>query len=213
MRIFVADDHPLILRGIADLLSGSGEADLVGYALDTNAEIEGVTQLRPDILIQDLAMAGVMSAIQAMRYLRKLYPEMGIVALAENSSVALAWEVLEQGATAYVTKVGNCDELMKGILSASKGQRYVGEPLSDCALEQHSDQVRKGHFRSFAELTPREITVMQLIAQGLKTSEIASRLRIGRRTVESHRAGVLAKLGLRNQVDVTRFAIERGLVR
>jgi two-component system invasion response regulator UvrY len=111
-----------------------------------------------------------------------------------------------------VTKLGDFDDLTRAVLSVNEDRRFIGEPLSEAVLEEYALLMEQRGVRSMSSLTKREIEILSMVARGYTSSEIAELLQIGRRTVESHRARLSSKLGLRNQADLTRYAMERGLV-
>lgn len=212
IRILLADDHPLILRGVKELLDGRDDMLVVGQEKDSDSAAAAVDELKPDVLIQDLEMQGQLSGIEVIRYVSENHPSTRIVVLSMHSGIASAWEAMQQGASGYVTKLGEFDDLIRAVLTVAEGKRFVGQPLSEAELEDYTKAMEQRGVQSLSSLTKRELEVLSLVARGHTSSEIAGMLHIGRRTVESHRASLSSKLGLRNQAELTRYAMERGLV-
>jgi DNA-binding NarL/FixJ family response regulator len=212
IRILLADDHPLILRGVEELLSAQPDMEVVGKESRASRIVEAVSRLSPDILVQDLTMQGEMAGIEVIRQVTAAFPKTKVIVLSMHSSNASAWEALEQGAHAYVTKLGDFDELIEAIRAVLRGEQFIGQPLSEAEIDDYGRYVRIEGAPTLSALTKRELEVLSLVAVGRTSSEIADELRIGRRTVESHRANLSSKLGLRNQAEIVRYAIERGLV-
>lgn len=212
IRILHADDHPLILRGVRELLERRTDMTIVGQEQISDNIVRSVVRFRPDVLIQDLEMQGQLSGIDVIRRVTENHPATRIVVLSMHSAVASAWESMKQGALGYVTKLGDFDDLIQAVLAVHQGHRFVGKPLSESALEEYAALMEDRGVQSLSSLTRREVEILSMVARGHTSSEIAEMLEIGRRTVESHRAKLTSKLGLRNQADLTRYAMERGLV-
>jgi DNA-binding NarL/FixJ family response regulator len=212
IRILHADDHPLILRGVRELLERRDDMIVVGQEQVSDNVVREVARLKPDVLIQDLEMQGQSTGIEVIGHVTANHPRTRVVVLSMHSSVASAWEAMQQGALGYVTKLGDFDDLTRAVLSVNEDRRFIGEPLSEAVLEEYALLMEQRGVRSMSSLTKREIEILSMVARGYTSSEIAELLQIGRRTVESHRARLSSKLGLRNQADLTRYAMERGLV-
>lgn len=212
IRVLLADDHPLILRGVRELLDERDDMVVIGAETTPEGAIASVERLEPDVLIQDLAMGGRLGGLDVIRHVHRNQPKTTIVVLSMHSSVATAWDAMEQGASGYVTKLGDFDELITAILVTVRGGRFIGSPLTEKELSDYGARVRHQGLQSMDALTRRELQVLSLVASGRTSNEIAEDLKISRRTVESHRASVSSKLGLRNQAELTRYALDRGLV-
>jgi DNA-binding NarL/FixJ family response regulator len=212
IRVLHADDHPLILRGVRELLERRDDMIVVGQEQVSDNVADAVARLEPDVLIQDLEMQGKLSGIEVIRHVAENHPATRVVVLSMHSAVASAWEAVQQGALGYVTKLGDFDDLIHAVLAVNKGRKYIGEPLSEAVLEEYAQLMESRGVQSLSSLTKREIEILSMVARGHTSSEIAELLEIGRRTVESHRAKLSSKLGLRNQAELTRYAMERGLV-
>lgn len=212
ISILLADDHPLILRGVEELFSSQDGVEIIGKESDPTRVVDAVARLQPDVLIQDLAMAGGMTGLEVIRAVHESYPSTRIVVLSMLSSLASVYEALEHGANGYVSKLGDMLELTEAVRVVLSGQRYLGSHFRDEDINEYSRALGRRGVSQLGVLTPRELEVLSLVAHGQTSNEIAESLHIGRRTVESHRASLTSKLGVRNQAELVRYAIERGLV-
>jgi DNA-binding NarL/FixJ family response regulator len=212
ISILLADDHPLILRGVRELLEGRDDMVVVGQERDSDSTVNAVARLKPDVLIQDLEMGGQLSGIEVIRHVCENFPDTAVVVLSMHSSVASAWEAMQQGAMGYVTKLGDFNDLIRAVRTVVEGEHFVGDPLSEAELAEYTRQIAERGVQSLSLLTRRELEVLRMVARGHTSPEIAEILHISRRTVETHRARMSSKLGLRNQAEITRYALERGLV-
>lgn len=212
IRILLADDHPYILRGVEQFLAEEDDIEIVGKETDPKHVVKAVTLLEPDILVQDLSMGDKFSGLEIIQAVREQHPATRIVVLTMLVAIATAWEAFQHGANGYVTKLGDFTELVEAIRQVHSGKRYVGLPLTGQEIDEYDQSMRLQGAGPMSALTKRELQVVNLVAHGHTSAEIAEALHIGRRTVESHRANVLTKLGLRNKSEIVRYAIERGLV-
>jgi two-component system response regulator NreC len=163
------------------------------------------------VLVLDLIMPGL-NGLEVARQICKLATRTRIVVLSMHAEEAYVLEAFRAGATAYVLKEASAEHLLKGIRSAAAGRRYVSPPLSESALNAYGERAKTNPIDHYHTLTAREREVLQLTAEGLSGAEIASRLFLSPRTVESHRANLMRKLSVRNQKELIRYAVQRGLV-
>ena len=212
IRVLLADDHPLILRGVRELLANEADIEVVGAETDPGEVAAAVARLRPDILIQDLSMAGRLSGLEVIHIVRERHPATRIVVLSMHSTLASIHEAMEQGASGYVSKLEDMQLLIEAVRVVHAGQRHFGSPSTREQVEALARESGHGRIAALSVLTKRELEVLSMVAHGHTSGEIAEVLHIGRRTVESHRASMTSKLGVRNQVELVRYAIERGLV-
>lgn len=212
IRVLLADDHPLILRGVRELLAGEADIEVVGAETDPGEVAAAVGRLMPDVLIQDLSMAGQLSGMQVIRAVHERYPATRIVVLSMHSTLASIHEAMEHGASGYVSKLEDMQELIDAVRSVHTGAQHFGSPYTREQIEAFVRESGHGRIAALSVLTKRELEVLSMVAHGHTSGEIAEVLQIGRRTVESHRASMSSKLGVRNQAELVRYAIERGLV-
>jgi two-component system response regulator NreC len=211
IRLVLADDHPVVREGIRALLESDSDFEVVGQAGD-GAEVAGlVERLHPDVVVLDLMMPG-RSGLEVTRQLARQPAAAPVLILSMHDSEGYVIEAMRSGAAGYALKQAAAGELARGIRTVAAGDRYLSPPLSERALETY---IRRSHGQSdpYDALTPREREVLRLAAEGHGNAEIASRLFISRRTVETHRAHAMKKLGLRNQVELALYAVRQGIVR
>lgn len=208
IRILVGDDHPFILEGVRRLLEG--HYDVVGSASDGMALVEAAARLAPDLVVLDVSMP-VLNGIDAARQIKINLPHARFVFLSMHSNAIYMRKAFEAGASAYVLKSGAAEELLTAIAAAVKGRSYVspsfGREVSN-SLQNHSAHAKRG----VIELTNRQRQILQLIAEGKQNKEIAEILNVSVKTVEFHRASLMTKLGAHTVAELTRFAIQEGLV-
>jgi DNA-binding NarL/FixJ family response regulator len=212
LRVVLVDDHELVRQGVSALLLPEEDIEVVGQAGDGLAGLELVERLRPDLVIADLMLPGL-GGLELTRQVVRRSPGTRVVVLSMHAAEPLVLEALDQGASAYVLKDAGIGELLRAIREAARGRRYLSPPLSDKAVSAYLRRRDRGEpLDPYEMLTPRERQVLHLAAEGLPNAAVAKRLGISARTAETHRARVLHKLALRNQTDLVRWAIDRGII-
>lgn len=212
INIFLADDHQIVRKGIKAILSIEPDFKVVGEAGDGIETVKLVEELHPDILILDLMMGGI-NGLEVTRQLTKKTPKTGIVVLSMHSNEAYVLEALRSGAMAYILKDNTTEDLVHAIREVAVGRRYLSSPLSDRAIMAYTQKTDTGKMQDpYEQLTTREREVLQMSAQGLSNTDIAGRLFISPRTIETHRANLMHKLGIRTQAELLQYAILRGLI-
>jgi DNA-binding NarL/FixJ family response regulator len=167
---------------------------------------------RPDVLILDLILPG-MNGIDVTREVTRQSPRTRTVILSMHGSESYVVDALRNGAAAYVLKDSPSNELLEAIHHVLAGRRYLSPPLSQRAIDAYLEKIEAGALDPYETLTARERQTLQLVAEGHTNQEIADRLFISARTVETHRASVMKKLGLRTHSDVVLFAVRRGFLK
>jgi two-component system response regulator NreC len=207
--IVLADDHHVVRQGLRALFADERDFVVTGEVAD-GREVAGVVErLRPHVLVLDLMMPGL-NGLEVIRQLRQRAPGTRIVVLSMHANEAYVFEALRNGASAYVLKSASGAEVVKAAHEALSGRRYLSPPLSEAAVRAYEEKTKRGALDIYETLTSREREVFQLAAVGRGNPEIADRLSIGVRTVETHRANLLRKLGLSNQTELVRYALRRG---
>jgi two-component system response regulator NreC len=211
ISIILADDHPVVHRGIHAVLEREPDFSIVGVAADGLETVRLTERLKPDVLVLDLMMPGL-SGLEALRILRERSPRTRTVILSMYSSSAFIGQALQNGAIGYVLK--NCPEenLVRAVREAAAGRRFLSPPVTEIAINAYIEQSKMGTFDPHETLTPRQREVLQLAAEGKSNGEIAARLNISQRTVENHRATLMKRLGLQNQTELIRHAMRHGLI-
>ena len=212
IRVILADDHHLVRRGIRALLEQADDISVIGEAEDGQAAVELVEQLKPDVLIIDIAMPR-MNGIQATQRVHVLGLATQVVILSMHSRPTLVRQALRNGARGYLLKNSITEELLLAVRAASRRETYLSPEISGIIVDDfltHQADVEKSGL--FDQLTPREREVVQLVAEGYTNNGIARLLNISIKTVERHRANLMAKLDVHDVAGLTRIAIEHGLI-
>jgi two-component system, NarL family, invasion response regulator UvrY len=211
IRVAIADDHALVREGMRRMLSGSRQIDVIGEAANGAEAVELVTEKEPDVLLLDITMP-VKDGIQATEEIVELQKKTRILILSMHADEQYALRTLRAGANGFISKGARLEELLKAIKKVHNGERYLPEQMSESLGERSIED--KIDEKSLVEmLSPREYQVMSYLAQGMTGREIADVLAISPKTVDTHRGHLLKKLRLRNNSDLTRFAIQSGLVK
>ena len=192
------------------LLDAQPDIEVVGEAADGLEATRIVERLQPDVLVVDMMMGG-MNGIEVTRHVRKVSPKTCVVVLSMHSDEGYVLEALRAGAKAYVLKDSIADDLLHAMREAVLGRRYLSHVLSEQAIEGYLQKEEGTALKPHERLTVREREVLHMLAQGLSNEEISVRLSVSRRTVEVHRAHVMQKLGVHNQVQLLRYAIQAGI--
>ena len=209
--IVLADDHHVVRQGIRSLLEGEPDLQVIGETADGLEVIQLVETLHPDILVLDLMMRDI-NGIDVTREVSKRSPSTSVVILSMYGNEAYVLEALRAGAKAYVLKESSADELVRAIHEAVVGHRYLSSPLSERAIEEYIRKTEDTALDPYETLTTREREVLHMAAQGSTNADIATRLYISRRTVETHRANMMRKLGMHTQTDLIRYALQQGIL-
>jgi len=211
IKVLLADDHQVVIDGFKAVLAAEPDLTVVGQAADGLQVLPAIEAHHPDVLVLDLMMPGL-NGLEVLRLLRGRTPPLATVVLSMHESDSYVAEALRHGASAYVLKQSPASELVHAIRTVAAGGRYLSPPLSQERVADYERRSKSATLDPFDTLSGREREVFQLAAEGLTNSEIATRLSIGRRTVETHRANLIRKLGLKSQADLVRLAVKRGLL-
>jgi two-component system response regulator NreC len=209
-RVLIADDHAIVRTGLRALVQSEQTLHLVGEATGGYEAIELVAESQPDIVVLDLSMPDL-DGIAVTRQLKALYPDMAVLVLTLHEDEALLREAIRSGADGYILKRAAEAELISAIQIVMRGDMYVDPSMLRGLLEKKTRQADSTQ-ETVESLTPREIDVLRLIAQGYTNRQIGEELTISVRTVEGHRANLSGKLGLRSRVDLVRYAREHGFI-
>jgi two-component system, NarL family, response regulator NreC len=209
--IVLADDHHLVRQALRKLLETEPEFDVVGEAADGLQAKAILKALEPDVLVVDLMMPGL-NGLEVARHVRRSAMKTRVVILTMHADEAYVLEALRNGAVGYVLKDSPSADLVNAIRAAAAGRQFLSAPLTDLSIEAYVLQAAVRPTDSYEALTEREREVLHLTAEGLTSAEVADRLCISPRTVETHRANLMHKLGLRTQTDLIRYALRRGII-
>jgi DNA-binding NarL/FixJ family response regulator len=211
VRIMLADDHPLIREAIAHLVASAPEFELVGEAADGKECLERIADLRPDILILDIAMPD-MNGEQVSRELRRRYPDLKIIALSGYNDRQFVRAMIKAGAKAYVVKSASGRELIHALRAVASGKNYLSPEVTGAVMTLWEDTAPSAGLSQPDSLGKREKEVLKHIAEGHRSAIIAAQMGIAVATVEAHRRNILRKLQLHSAADLTRYALRHGLI-
>ena len=210
-RILLADDHPMVRRGLRLLLDLEPDLVVEAEADDGHEAVQRVLQTDFDLAILDVAMPKL-TGLQAARHLRRLRPQLKVLMLSMYESDQHLLEAQRVGSCGYVRKSGADRDLVEACRAAVRGETFVYPDDIPCLLRDYLEQSGQRQREPRAVLTPREEEIVKLIAEGYTSQQISRLLVIAPKTVESHRANILQKLTMRDRVQLTRYAIRQGLV-
>lgn len=210
-NILLADDHNIVRQGLRALLQSEPHFHLVGEASDGIEAVRLAERLKPDVLITDVMMPGL-NGLEVTRQVTKSLPRTRVIILSMYTNDAYVFEAFKNGALGYVLKDSQASDLIQAVREVISGQRYLSPPLSERALELYIRKVESVPEDPYELLTTREREVLQLVAEGRTSAEIAHRLFISPRTAEGHRANLMRKLSLQTNADLIRFALKRGIL-
>ncbi len=209
ISVLVADDHPLIRRGLQCCLSTKERLRVVGEACDGEEAVEKALQLSPDVVLMDISMPRS-TGLEAAQQLRQRAPRIKVLMFSAHTNRDSILRSIQAGAHGYISKQASTDELCQAIDSVQRGQTFFTPEIAQAALEQMVQN--RGKSDPFPELSARDREVLVLIAEGNSNKETAHRLGISVRTVETHRERVMRRLKIRSIAGLTKFAVANGLV-
>jgi len=211
IRVLLADDHKIFRDGVRSILEKEKDMEVVDDAANGQEVIEKIESLEIDVLVLDIDI-GKPNGIEITEMVSKNYPEVKILILSMMGLHDFVIQALEKGAIGFLLKNTGKDEVLTAIRSVSKGDSYFSREVSAILIEQLQKPASSRKKNAEIPISPREIEVLRLIAQEFSNSEIAEKLFISIRTVDTHRRNLLEKLGAKNTAGLVRFAIQKGLV-
>jgi DNA-binding NarL/FixJ family response regulator len=209
IHILVADDHGIVRSGICMLIDKQEGMRVVAEAEDGLEAVEFAQSRRPDVAILDVSMPR-MTGLQAAREIKARLPDTSVLLLSMHDDERYFFDAVNVGASGYVLKRAADTDLIDAIHAVARGEKFVSPDTERAAIKEWLEGDRTERLAD--PLTPRELDVVKLIAEAHTNKQIAEALHVSEKTVESHRANVLSKLGMRDRVELVRYAIRRGLV-
>ncbi len=213
LRVFLADDHPVVLAGVRALVLADAGMQIVGEARDGPSTLQRVSELCPDVTVLDLSMPG-MNGIEVARRLRERGSACRILVLTVHEDRAYLRQLMDAGVAGYLLKRSAADELCRAIRSVAEGGVYLDPAIAGTLLDRGNSVVipceAVGAVGGRPELSEREAEVLRLTASGHSNKVIANALEIGLKTVETYKARAMTKLGFHSRVEVIRFALRQG---
>jgi len=212
--IVIIDDHPLFREGLKSIIARARQFDVVGEAGDARKGLEDVKKYNPDLVIVDISLPDK-SGIELARAIRSRFPGTRIIIVSMHSKIDYIVEAFQAGATGYIVKESASDRLILGLETVLNGEYFLDSSISHAVVEKLLKEPLKDtrvEDADYGSLTPREQEVMRLLAEGFAVKEIAEKLYISPKTVENHRSNLMRKLGLRNAIELARYAARLGLI-
>lgn len=211
IRILIADDHAIVRHGLINSIEQEDDMEVIGQVEQGHEAVELARDLSPDIVVMDISMPDL-NGIEATRLIRRDTPKTQVIALSMHAGRRYVREMFKAGASGYLLKDCEFDELIEAIrVVTKKGQTYVTPAVTSSLLESSVLNEGADAQGAFSLLTTREREVLQLIAEGHSTKQVARRLHISPKTVEAHRLKVMNKLDIDNVAQLTKYAIQEGL--
>lgn len=212
IRLLLIDDHQVVRQGLRMMLDGEPDLEIVGEADSASQGLIETIRLKPDVVLMDIGLPD-MSGIEATKEVKRLAPEVAVVALTIHEDEEYFFKMLEAGASGYVPKRAAPDELLTAIRVTAGGEVYLYPSLAKLLVQDYLGEGQTSRQESSLNLlTDREKEVLTLLADGLSNSEIGEQLSISPKTVARHRENIMAKLNLHSRTDLVKYAIRKGII-
>jgi two-component system, NarL family, response regulator NreC len=211
IRLLVADDHRMMREGLRSLFEAHGGFEVIGEAENGRDAVARAHELRPDVVVMDLGMKEL-NGVEATRQIRAQCPGVEVVVLSTYAHEDYVLSALEAGASAYVLKISAHEQLVEAVRSVAMGRRFLSPEITGVIVDLGIQGALLARDPSHPRLSGREREVLQLVAEGHTSGEIAARLHVATRTVEQHRRHIMGKLELHSVAELTRYAIREGIV-
>jgi DNA-binding NarL/FixJ family response regulator len=211
-RVLLAEDHTIVRKGLLALLDSEAGIEVIGEAQDGREAVARAEQLRPDVVLMDITMP-VLNGLEATRQIKKRFPEVKVLILTVHSDDEYIRQILRAGASGYLVKQAAPHELISAIEAIQRGESYLSPSVSKKVVDgyvQYSAGAEEED--SYERLTGREREVLQLIAEGSSTRDIAQMLDLSVKTAETHRARIMDKLDIHSTAELTQYAIRKGVI-
>ncbi len=210
IKIIVVDEHKILREGLSSLINKQPNMKTIGEATDGREAIEAVKKLSPDLVLMDVTMPNL-NGIEATRKIKSKNPDIEVIALSLHSDRRFVLGMIDAGASGYLLKECAFDELVRAINTVMDGKKYLSPEISDILIEEYTMKNSNDKSTIYSKLTPREREVLQQIAEGKSTKEIAKNFSISIKTVETHRQHIKKKLKATSIAKLTKIAIREGL--
>jgi len=213
IRLLLVDDHEVVRTGLRMLLEGQPDLQIVAEASTGQEAITMAGQYQPEVVVMDITLPDI-TGIEATRRLKELYPQIAVVALTIHEDEQYFFEMLQAGASGYVPKRAAPEDLINAIRAANSDEVYIYPSLAKALVSDYLGRWRSKPDEVTTDelLTPREIEVLELLAEGFTNDEIADKLVISRHTVSRHRENLMRKLGMHSRSELVKYAIRKGLI-
>lgn len=209
-RILLADDHKIMRDGLRALLSSHPGLEVIAEAENGRMTVSLARELLPDVVIMDIGMPDL-NGIDATRQIKAEFPRIKVIALSMHSDKRFVAQMFKAGASGYLLKDCAFEELTRAVQAVLANQTYLSPEITGPVIEDYVRQLAKADSSSFSVLTAREREILQLLAEGRSTRQIASALNVSVKTVETHRQQIMAKLDIHSVADLIKYAIREGI--
>jgi len=211
-RVLLAEDHTIVRKGLCALLDAEPGIEVIGEAQDGREALLKAEQLHPDIVLMDISMPGL-NGLEATRQIKKRFPEVKVLILTVHSDEEYIRQILQAGASGYLVKQAAPQELISAIEAIQSGESYLSPSVSKKVVREYVQHAAGAEEEdSHQRLTDREREVLQLIAEGNSTRDIAELLHLSVKTAETHRARLMGKLDIHSTAELTQYAIRKGVI-
>lgn len=211
IKVFLADDHPIVRKGLMSLLVEQADIVVVGEAENGREALTKIEQLQPDVVVMDITMP-LLNGLEATRQIKRRWPSIHVVMLTIHTTEEYIFQILQAGASGYVVKQAAPSELVMAIRAAYDGETFLSPSISQTVIREYIAHAQSASCENTADvLTEREYEICQLLVEGYSSREIADMLVISIKTVETHRGNLLRKLDIDNLADLTKYAIRKGI--
>lgn len=210
IRVLLADDHAIVRDGISAVVARCKDIEIVGQVVDGKQAIDAVARLRPDVVLMDITMP-VMNGLEATREIRKQFPATRVLVLTQHENKEYIMPLLQAGAVGYISKRARAQEVLQAIRTVHTTGAYLPPEIASRVVTALAESQDANATNSIL-LTEREIQIVRLIAEGLSSRQIAERLSISVKTVDTHRSNIMEKLGVRNSAELIKYAIREGIL-
>ena len=213
IQVVIADDHAIVRSGLSMLINAQEDIEVVGMATDGGEAVDLALKLRPHIILMDLSMPPGENGLSATMRLRELAPDIGVLVLTMHDDEEYLFRVLQAGASGYILKSAPDIDLIVAIRTVYKGDAYLYPSATKTLIQEFMQRVQKGVDTDyFNVLTEREQEILVLVAKGYANKEIAEKLCVSVKTIETHKTKIMEKLQLKTRPELVRYAMKKGLL-
>jgi two-component system response regulator NreC len=208
LRILLADDHETVREGLKTIFNAQADMEVVAEAVDGHSALSQAAHLRPDIVVMDISMPH-MNGLKATEALRESHPHIKIVTLTRHTDDGYLQRLLRAGVNGYVLKQSRAHELLQAVRAVANGGKYLDPAVADRVIGEYGRRTTAPHVAAKG-LSQREEQVLRMVAWGYSNKEIAAELELSVKTVETHKAKGMHRLGVQTRIDIVRFALLQG---
>ena len=210
IRVLLVDDHPVVRKGIGSWLQGSELVEVVGEAVNGEEAITKAKLLKPDLALMDIDMPKL-NGLEATKILRKDLPSTRVLILSMQTNKSVVLQIIKSGAQGYILKDAPTADILRAIESVNHGEPFFSPDINQIVLNQYLSEAGHEESPTAAQLTNRERQVLAMIAEGQSNKEMADKLGVGVRTIETHRERMMSKLNIHSIAGLTKFALANGI--